>query len=236
MQRAHLLLLSAVIFFFCCSMSQCREDKTPGPVTTVRGFVHEAKTGIPMGNVQLQIVKTYTRFLETEGVSFYDITTTAADGSYDLKFTPLGKGKFFLRILNPPIYYVGGRQFRAPNYPDNGLILGRTDTLMFTLTKLIGVNVHLTNKSTQDRTAFHAYILDDSNFFNVSYSDGGFARVIVDTSITYHIPQLGYYTYQSIFFNPITSGPDIGGYGDSLSFKRNFYLGKADTSILIVNP
>lgn len=236
MQKVHLPLLSAIIFCLCCSMSQCQEDKTPGPVTTVRGFVHEAKTGIPLANVQLQIVKTYSRCLEPNGVSFYDITTTATDGSYNLKFTPLGKGKFYLRILDPPIYYLGGTQVPVPSYPDTGLALGRTDTLSFTLIKLVGVNVHLTNKSNQSRTAFHAYILNDGNSFNVSYSDDGFARVIVDTTISYHIPQLGYYTYQSIFYNPITSGPNVGGYGDSLSFKKNFYLGKADTSIVVVNP
>jgi len=217
-------------------MSRCKEDKTPGPVTTVRGFVRETKTGAPLANVQLQIVKDYSAFLEPQKVSYYDITTPGADGSYNLKFTPLGTGQFYLRILHPPLYYAFAGQDPAPTYPYNGLALGHTDTISFTLTKLIGLTVHLTNKSTQNRAAFHAYILDSSSPSNIFYSEYGIGRVIIDTTISYYLPQLGSYTYQSIFYNPILSGPNVGGFGDSLSFKKNFYVGKADTSLVIVNP
>jgi hypothetical protein len=238
MQKARLPLFSVLIFCLCCSMSQCMEDKTPGPVTTVRGFVRENKTGAPMAGVQLQIVKFYSVFLDSHRVSYYNITTTRADGSYDLRFTPLGKGQFYLQVLNPPRYYIEAGEDPAPSYPDNGLILGGTDTLNFKFTKLLGLTVHLTNKSSQNRKAFWVWILDDdaSNPGHIAYGDGGFSHPVVDTTIIYHLPQLNSYTYKSIFYNPILSGPNVGGFSDSLSFQKNFYLGKADTSLVIVNP
>ena len=80
-------------------MSQCREDKTPGPVTIVHGLVREAKTGIPLANIQLQIEKEYAAFLSPNRISDYDITTTGADGSYS--FSNLGPGSYSVQEVVP---------------------------------------------------------------------------------------------------------------------------------------
>ena len=83
MTKARLLIINTLLFLVCCSMSKCFNE--PGPVTTIHGYVNDAVSGKPLANVQLEVVSQFGY-----GQSSGNFVTTAADGSFYLKFTPPG--------------------------------------------------------------------------------------------------------------------------------------------------
>jgi hypothetical protein len=94
MTKAKLLVTNMLLFLVCCSMSKCFNE--PGPVTTVHGFVYDAVSGQPLGNVQLQAVSQFGYQYESG-----NFVTTAADGSFYLKFTPQSTVSFYLEPALP---------------------------------------------------------------------------------------------------------------------------------------
>lgn len=226
-----LLLTCSVIFIVCCSMSQCSEDKTPGPSTLVHGVVNEAKTNKPLANIRLQITKEYTAFLAGTKYEDYAVITTGADGTYDHRFIPIGKGTFFLHVLNTGPYVdmsLTGRR---------NMELGATNDFNFLITRLVNLKVNLKNITDQGKTGFHVFISPCCDAQVSPLISDFISKVIIDTAMTYKLPQLTTYTCQSLFFNGyFTSGQQIGLFKDTLSFKKNFYLGGVDTTINVVNP
>ncbi|MDF2430471.1 MAG: hypothetical protein JWP44_102 [Mucilaginibacter sp.] len=230
MKKVKLILLCGLAFYLCSSMSNCKEDKTPGPSTTVHGFVKEDKTGNPIANVQLQVTKEYAVFLSGNKYSDYDVVTTGADGSYSLIFTPLGTGTFYLKVSSsPPNYFSGGIEQIYP---------GKDNTANFTLTRVVNLSVHLKNNSNQNKTGFHIFISSCCGpSQNATWMSDNILPVIIDTTIRYKLPQLSSYVFQSLYFNGyIKSGPDVGYFADTISFKKSFYLSKNDTTLTVINP
>jgi len=228
-----LLLTCSLIFIVCCSMSKCKEDKTPGPSTVVHGVVRESVTGKPIPNVRFQVVKRYSAgILSGTRYADYDIVTTGDDGSYNLRFTPLGAGTFALQMMqgNAVDYYI------LTGFVNNTIILGTDNNIDFTLARLVNLNVHLKNSSNQNKTGFHVFILNCCVTPNIVRSDDYRAGPL-DTTLKYKLPQLAMYTFQSLYYKGfIPSGPNVGYFADTLSFKQNFYLGRNDTTINVVNP
>lgn len=227
MKKNHLLLSYCSILFCSFLLLGCSKDETPGPATTVKGFVREDVSGKPLPNVQLQIVKRYATFFSGPKYENYDIVTTGADGSYNLKFTPHGSGTFFLDIISSPANYTLSRAI--PDISVHGLTLGQVDTLNFTLARVYSVNIHLKNNSNHNRTAFHYFIWRSPND---AYVGIDVSPIVIDTVMNFKLPQLTSYTFQSLFYNRIVNG----GLGDTISFKKSFYVNQADTNINVVNP
>ena len=90
MTKTKLLITNALLLLVCCSMSKCFNE--PGPVTTIHGFVNDAVTGKPLGNVQLEVASQFGYGQESN-----NFVTTAADGSFYLKFTPPSSVSFYLK-------------------------------------------------------------------------------------------------------------------------------------------
>jgi hypothetical protein len=231
MSRSYLTLVCVSVFMLCCSLSKCKEDKTPGPLTTIQGVVTEDKTDKPLPNVSLQIRKRYfSGFLSPGKYSDYNIVTTNDKGEFSLKFTPLGTGDFTLNLLTL------GYDNYFPSYFNNVIELGQENSYAIKLSKIINLTVHLKNNSTQNKTGFHVFI---SSCCGSVFTDGStdIGHVVVDTVLKYKLAQLNTYTFQSLYFNGyVQSGPQVGTFADTLSFKKEFQLGTKDTTITIINP
>jgi hypothetical protein len=228
MNRRYLTLICAVVFILCCSLSNCK-DTTPGPSTKVHGVVTEAKTNIRLAGIKLQVIRVYTEFLSGPKEAKYDVITTGTDGTYYHTFTPQGKGTFYLRVISADPYVD------QSTTSSQSITLGELNTFNYDVTKLVSLKVDLKNSSDQGRTGFHVFIADCCNLSEVRISDF-INKVIIDTNMTYKLPQLTTYTYQSLFFKGYyKSGTKTDLLDDTLSFKKNFFLGKADTTINISN-
>jgi hypothetical protein len=234
MKKNNLTLSYCSILLGTFLLLGCAKSETPGPLTTVRGIVKEDISGKPLSNVQLQVVKRYITLFSGAKYENYDIITTGADGSYNLKFTPHGAGTFFLEIINIPANYIFLSTQPVVN-TTYGLTLDQVNTLNFTLARVYNVNIHLKNNSNHNRTAFHYFILDCCSPGG-AYGGIDISPIVIDTVMNFKLPQLTLYTFQSIFYNQIVTGPYVAGFSDSLSFKKSFYINRADTNIAVVNP
>jgi hypothetical protein len=206
-------------------MSQCWENNTPGPVTTAHGFLTESKTGNPIANAKIQVTRKTSVFLG-DGYKYtnYDVTTTNANGSYYIKFTPVGSGEFFLSVDIPGKYI---------STTSNDMILGQDNKFDFVVNKYVGLNIHLQNKSNQNKSNFWYYVIDNTCCNPQVIYGFGVSPVKIDTILKFNVPQLTPYIFQSMYFNGYATG---GIFVDTSSFKTSFYIGKADTAVNVVNP
>ena len=210
MQKSRLIILSALIFFACCSMSKCFNP--PGPATTIRGTVTDVDTGEPFANLQMEVYGLYN--------NFSDLVTTDAKGAFYLKFTPPGKGAYRLRPVNS-LY----NRYNPNNFAD--IALGKDNSLDIKTTRLVAVKVHVINNSNQNRSN---YYLDMTNGKFGTFLD--LAPPKRDTIATVYLQQISRYTFKSDFFN----GFSDAGLVDSVNFIKIINIGKADTTVMINNP
>ncbi|MES2275629.1 MAG: hypothetical protein V4592_06380 [Bacteroidota bacterium] len=225
-------ITGAFLFCILCSMSNCKEDKTPGPETTVHGVVKDGKSGEVYGGVVLQIEKQYSRGLAYidagPGYSYYDTVVTKPDGTYNLKFTPLGSGDFSLAIKKNPVSAIGG--YSA------GLVTGKDNTCNFSVIKLVNLTIHLKNNTNQGRVGFRMYYGYDGVYpFFAGVID--FKKPIVDTTFTIQTPHLSKSILTSQFYTGyLTTGPGIGTVGDTVAFRKGFSISRNDTLVNVINP
>ncbi len=194
-------------------MSKCN---LPGPETTVHGMVRDTSTGLPIPNLQLEVVSLYNS--TQKGNKDYTIVTTKADGSYYLKFTPEIKVTYLIYPIQENYTLFG-----TPH-----IILGQDNNINLNVYEMVNLNIHLTNNSTQNKNTFSLWV-QSNNFFT------GFGIYIpnsikVDTLVKMSLPHLNTYTLQSEFsdyYSPTTA---------PITFKKVIFLGKADTTVNVVNP
>jgi hypothetical protein len=233
--RQALSTITLIVFgFILCSMSQCKEDKTPGPVTTVQGYIKDAITGETHAGMVLQVVKKYSTLANIDnGPSYsdYDTVVTHADGFYKLTFTPMGTGDFSLRLVSGPINYI------QTDYGKSDLTLGTTNTVNMQVIKLINVSLHVKNTTDHGRQNFtlQNYLVKN----NVSSLSGSYDlyKALVDTTFKIQLPHLSQNDFVSIYFTGYNkSGPGVGLRADTTTLKRTILTGKNDTLINIINP
>ena len=199
-------------------MSKCHE--TPGPVTTLHGSVTDAVTGQPFANLQMEVVSQYGYNFDSG-----NFVTTAADGSFYLKFTPPGTETFYLRPIQSQLmrYYVD---------PFPKIVLGQDNDLNIKTFRFVSVDIHIVNNSSQNRTQ---YTLDVSELNPKVSGFGTFfqlAKPKADTSFSSYLPQLNSYSFKSDFFD----GYSTTGFTDSVNFYKTVKLGVTDTTVTITNP
>ncbi len=219
MTKAKLLITNTVLFLVCCSMSKCFNE--PGPVTTIHGFVYDAVTGNPLGNVALQAVSQFGSHDQSG-----NLVTTAADGSFYLKFTPQNSETFYLRPALSQLrrYYFTGT---TPV-----IVLGKDNVFNLQALRMVLLNIHLVNNSNQSRSN---YDLDVTELNPKIISSGAFfdlAPPKADTTFITYLPQLESYSCKSDFSNGLSSS----GLVDTLNFYKTITLGVNDTTVVITNP
>ena len=207
--------MNVIIFFLCSAMSKCR---TQGPVTTIHGYVTDAITDLPFANLQMQVINQYN---DDSG----NFVTTAADGSFYLKFTPSGYGTYHLRPVRSLLmrYYAG---------PFPRIALGQDNDFNIKTFRFVSLGIHLVNNSTQNHTD---YILDVNELNPKIVGFGAFFELMhpkADTTFIAYLPQLASYKCKSDFFN----GYSNAGLIDSVNFFKIIKLGVADTTVTITNP
>jgi len=200
-------------------MSKCFNE--PGPVTTVHGYVNDVVTGKPLSNVQLQVVSQFGY-----GQSSGNYVTTAADGSFYLKFTPSSSSGFYLK---PALAQQRRYYFTSP-YPR--LVLGQDNNFTLTAYKFVAVGIHLINNSNQNRSDFTLNLkeLNPTAIRFEAFFD--LAPPKADTIFSAFLLQQSSYQCQSYFFNGYTTA----GFADSVNFYKTITLGANDTTVVITNP
>ncbi len=200
-------------------MSKCHE--APGPVTTIHGYVTDVVTGKPLANVQLEAVSQFG--YQSESGNF---VTTAADGSFYLKFTPQSTVTF---SLNPALsqarrYYFTGAALN--------IVLGQDNDFNIKAYRFVSVDVHLINNSGHNRTNYFLN-MDELNTAGIRF-DAAFdsAPPKADTTFNTYLQQQSSYNCKSDFFN----GFSTAGLTDSVNFYKTIKLGVNDTTVVITNP
>jgi hypothetical protein len=220
MAKARLLILNAIVFLLCSAMSKCHE--APGPVTTIHGFVTDAVTGQPFANVQMEVVSQYGYNFDSG-----NFVTTAADGSFYLKFTPPGTETFSLRPIQSQLM-----RYAADPNPFPKIVLGQDNDFNIKVFRFVLVDTHIINNSSQNRTDFFL----DVNELNPKIEGYGtffeLTKPKADTSFTSYLPQMNSYSFKSDFFN----GFSTTGLTDSVNFYKTIKLGVNDTTVVITNP
>jgi hypothetical protein len=218
MTKYRLLILNAIVFLMCSAMSKSHE--TPGPVTTLHGSVTDAVTGQPFANLQMEVVSQYGYNFDSG-----NFVTTAADGSFYLKFTPPGTETFYLRPIQSQLmrYYVD---------PFPKIVLGQDNDLNIKTFRFVSVDIHIVNNSSQNRTT---YLLDVSELNPKVTGFGSFIFLTppkADTSYTAWLAQSDSYSFKSDFYNANASAAAT----DSINFFKTIKLGVNDTTVTITNP
>jgi len=220
-------LCLVVLFLLVCSMTRCGlEDVTPQAETVIQGTIKDPRTGEPVPNIKIVINKSWKTGLHTSDSKSYDSLYTRADGSYYLKFIPIGSGDYSLRINDYKTKYF--------IYSVNSTIqLGKINTLNYGFQKAIKLTVKLKNTSSQNRTKFRLFTDTCclSYSYNRSYGYSDFSPVIKDTTFNYYVPYLSSVKLTSLYGNY-----GINNLTDTLSFKKIINMGKADTTINLLNP
>ncbi len=200
MRKGKLFFVGCLILCACSSM-KCN-DNNPGPETIAEGEVTDAVTGRPIAGLQLKISSQNSQNSEQ--------VITKADGSYYIKFTPLGDQSYFI---------TPGAPYNTPyNSSSNSTVyLGVDNIINLKLYQTVNLTIHLINNSSYSKQEFNLYINGDNNYFG----NGGLslypARKI-DTTFTSTEVYSSYYIIESEFFN------------------TSVYLGKVDTTVNIINP
>lgn len=200
-------------------MSKC--FNAPGPVTTIHGSVADAVTGKPLGNVQLEVVSVFGYSAESGG-----FVTTAADGSFYLKFTPPTSVGFSLR----PALAESRRYYFIDSPPK--IVLGQDNDFNMKAFRFVALGIHLVNNSSHNRTN---YFLDVNELNPKVEGFGAFFELMTpkaDTTFTAWLPQLNSYICKSDFVN----GFSDTGRTDSVTFYKTITLGVNDTTTTITNP
>jgi hypothetical protein len=222
-----------LVMLYCviCAMSRCeKEDITPQAETVIEGLIKDPRTGEPVSNVKLIIEKSWGGTLYGRGYKNYDSLYTQADGSYYLKFIPLGIGDYIIRFDD-----LYGKYF---NYSyKNAIEIGKINRLNFTFQKAVQVTVNLHNSSSQNRKQFRLYTDSccQSTYHSTRamYGTTEFAPVIKDTALKYAVPQLSNIRISSLYHNGYTNS---SGLTDTLWLRKSFIIGRKDTIIHIQNP
>jgi len=220
MIKGKVFLLVVFLGSVCFAISECKQDGTPapGPATTIHGIVTNASTGKPLANFQMQVQIE----LGFSYLSDYTVTTKA-DGSFYLKIAVSGENARILPVnalLNT--YYL-------KNFPQ--ITLGQDNDLNIVTFKLVNVNIHVVNNSTQNRSNYWMLVIPE----NANYSGVQFifnSTVKTDTVLHASLGQQIPYSFKSYFFN----GYSTAGMADSVDFTKVIYVGKNDTTINITNP
>jgi len=188
----------------------------PGPETTVHGIVRDTSTGLPIPNLQLEVVSLYGS--TQKGNKDYTTVTTKADGSYYLKFTPEINVTYF-------IYPI---QENYTTFSSTHIILGQDNNINLNVYEMINLNIHLTNNSTQNKNTFSLWA--EGSYFISEFGIYIPNPIKVDTLVKMSLPHLSSYTLQSEFsdyYSPSTA---------PIVFKKVIFLGKVDTTVNVVNP
>jgi hypothetical protein len=220
MTKARLLILNAIIFLMCSAMSKCHE--APGPVTTIHGYVTDAVTGQPFAGVQMEVVSQYGYNFDSG-----NFVTTAADGSFYLKFTPPGTETFYLKPIQSQLM-----RYSADPIPFPKIILGQDNDINIKAFRFVSVDIHIVNNSSQNRTT---YLLDVSELNPKVEGFGTFIFLVppkADTTYNAWLPQLDSYSCKSDFYNANASAAAT----DSINFFKTIKLGINDTTVTITNP
>jgi hypothetical protein len=113
--------------------------------------------------------------------------------------------------------------------------LGQDNNFIIKTYRLVSLDIHLVNNSTQNRNSF---ILDieEQKVLNPNISAfGAFFELVspkADTTFNTFLPQLSTYTFRSDYFNDNTNA----GFTDTVNFYKTIKLGVADTTVSITNP
>jgi len=226
-KQAFTIVSLGAFFFILCSMSNCKEDMTLGPLTTVHGKVTDVITGQGVPNISFQIKKDYSKpgYIDGgTGVSLYDTVSTQADGTYTLTFVPKGTGFFSLE------YKDLGHNLAAYALT-NYINIGADNTLDFKVYQSIrlGVNVH--NTTDHGRKSFMFSYVSNAPYY---YDSGYLMNFVTDKSFTYTVPHLSKITLISNFNNGY-SATQYNILTDTLVFRQSFNTGSKDTTINITN-
>jgi len=223
-------LCLVVIFLLVCSMSQCtKEDVTPQAETVIQGVIKDPRTGEPVPNIKIVIHKTWGNGLFGRGYKRYDSLYTKADGTYYLKFIPLGTGEYDLRLNDyDNKYFIYGN--------DYSIQIGKINTSNFGFQKAVKLTVKLKNASSQSRTSF-SLVADTCcpTYHYGYYGSHGFVPVIKDTTLLFRVPYLSSVKLTSWYrgYKQITGAPAAP---DTLTIKKLISIGKNDTTISVINP
>lgn len=224
------------LFVLCCSSRCFKEDKTPGPQTTIHGVVKDYRTGQTFPGIKIIIVKQYNTLAHFDnGPSYdsYDGPTTGSDGSFNYTFTPQGSGQYTLGIYQTPNskfpFIIAQTGDASP------LTLGKNNEINFSVLTALNLNIHVTNNSGHQKQQFSLSV-DTNSFYYFNYlsyfTPRNIAPYPLDTVYTgVQVPQMA----NIIVFSRYHSNTTNGSY-DTLSFQKAFQLHKADTTITIVNP
>ena len=201
-------------------MSKCHE--APGPVTTIHGFVTDAVTGKPFANVQMEVVSQYGYNFDSGS-----FVTTAADGSFYLKFTPPGTETFYLKPIQSQLM-----RYTADPNPFPKIVLGQDNDFNIKTFRFVYVGFHIVNNSNQNRSN---YFLDVNEINPTMEGYGTFFELVppkADTIYKAYLPQLSSYRCKSDFFN----GFSDSGLADSVNYYTTVKLGVNDTTVTVTNP
>lgn len=214
-----------VIFLLVCSMSRCdKEDVTPQAETVIQGVIKDPRTGEPVSNVKLVILKTWGNPINGLNQKRYDSLYTKTDGAYYLKFIPLGTGDYTLLLeYNKRTFYQS----------NNTIGIGYSNTKDFKIQKVVQLTVQLKYSANQN-TAFFKLLIDtccQPNSYNYLYGSSDYVSLAKDNLLSYNVPNLSYIKLTGLYRG---YRPTAGAAPDSSTFKKFVNIGKADTTITIL--
>lgn len=200
-------------------MSQCEDHE--GPLTTVEGTISDAKTNDVYGNITLQITRKRAR-ITNQFYDDFDTVVTTTNGKYKLTFTPILPGTFTIYYKDYDIRKYDLKDFYTSGF-NNELVIGKTNTVDFKVSKLINLKINLKNSSNYNFTRFQLSSNENSIFYQSTNS-----AITKDTILNYKIPRLTPIYITSTFY-------DIANSTNSKKLENQFNIASSDTTIFINN-
>lgn len=211
-----------ILFLTINILPACKKE---GPKTIVTGRVTDKVTGEPYSGLALQLTRDRATWSGT-ATDRFEIIYTDVNGNYMLTFVTdelnaSSNHWLYFKDYLPDYGYLH-------IFKDNDefkLKIGQTNQINFKISKLIKLQVRISNKTNHNYPAFSLNSNSDCGCIFVQLKGGSILR---DTVMQYKVPRMEPITFTSSFYEPNTVNGYVNFYSDS-------FIGMKDTTVNILN-